>query len=108
MSHGTGQSRTEGIEKDKTRQQSTPHGGARPKTTKMNTASSFAEMRDDNDMMSPIAQSSSMPQTIKVTFSDDVKKDNKKLKSYNRSIKLANYDGTGEWHFDTSYSALGE
>jgi hypothetical protein len=49
-----------------------------------------------------------MPQTIKVTFSDDVKKDNKKLKSYNRSIKLANYDGTGEWHFDTSYSALGE
>jgi hypothetical protein len=45
-----------------------------------------------------------MPQTTKVTFSDDVK-DNKKVKSYNRSIKLANYDGTGEWrdyksHFD--------
>jgi hypothetical protein len=37
-----------------------------------------------------------MPQTTKVTFSDDVK-DNKKVKSYNRSIKLANYDGTGEW-----------
>ena len=45
-----------------------------------------------------------MPQTTKVTFSDDVK-DNKKVKGYNRSIKLANYDGTGEWrdyksHFD--------
>jgi hypothetical protein len=83
MSHGTDQSRTERIEEDKTRQQSTLHGGARPKTTKMNTASLFAEMRDDNDMMSPNTQSSSLPQTIKVTFSDDVKKDNKKLKSYN-------------------------
>jgi hypothetical protein len=31
--------------------------------------------------------------------------DNKKIKSYNRRIKLDNYDGTGEWrdyksHFD--------
>ena len=72
-----------------------PHGGARPKATKMNTASLFAEMRDDNDIMSPIVQSRSMPQTTKVTFSNDVK-DNKKVKRYNRSIKLANYDGTGE------------
>ena len=68
----------------------------------METASLFAEMRGGNDMMSP--QSSSMPQTTKVTFSYDVKKD-KKLKSYNRSIILANYDGTGERrdcrsHFD--------
>ena len=55
-------------------------------------------MRDDNDIMSPIVQSRSMPQTTKVTFSEDVKKDNKKEKSFNRSIKLANYDGTGEWH----------
>jgi hypothetical protein len=53
-------------------------------------------MRDDNDIMFPIVQPSSMPQTTKVTFSDDVK-DNKKVKSYNRSIKLANYDGTGEF-----------
>jgi len=48
-------------------------------------------------------QSSSMPQTTKVTFSDDVKKD-KKLKSYNRSITLANYDGTGEWRDYKSHS----
>ena len=71
----------------------------------MNTASLFAEMRDDDDIMFPIVQPSGMPQTTKVTFSEDVKKDNKKIKSYNRSIKLANYDGTGEWrdyksHFD--------
>jgi hypothetical protein len=70
----------------------------------MNTASLLAEMRDDDDIMSPIVQPSSMPQTTKVTFSDDVK-NNKKVKSYNRSIKLANHDGTGEWrdyksHFD--------
>ena len=55
--------------------------------------------------MSPIVQPSSMPQTTKVTFSEDAKKDSKKIKSYNRNIKLANYDGTGEWrdyksHFD--------
>jgi dsRNA-specific ribonuclease len=62
----------------------------------MNMASLFAEMRDDNDIMFSIVQPSSMPQTTKVTFSDDVK-DNKKVKGYNRSIKLANYDGTGEW-----------
>jgi hypothetical protein len=70
----------------------------------MNTASLFAEMRDDDDIMSPIVQPSSMPQATKVTFSEDVKND-KKIKSYNRRIKLANYDGTGEWrdyksHFD--------
>jgi hypothetical protein len=53
-------------------------------------------MRDDDDIMSPIVQPSSMPQTTKVTFSEDVKNDNKKIKSYNRKIKLANYDGTGE------------
>jgi hypothetical protein len=41
-SHQTAQSRTEGIGEDVTRQQSMPHGGARPKTTKMNTASLFA------------------------------------------------------------------
>jgi hypothetical protein len=34
-----------------------------------------------------------------------VDKNDKKIKSYNRRIKLANYDGTGEWrdyksHFD--------
>ena len=103
-SHQTAQGRTEGIVEDETRQRTTPHGGARPKTTKMNMASLFAEMRDD-DIMSPIVQPSSMPQTTKVTFSEDVKMDNKKIKSYNRSIKLANYDGTGEWrdyksHFD--------
>ena len=63
----------------------------------MNTASLFAEMRNEDDIMSPIVQPSSMPQATKVTFSDDVKKDNKKIKSYNRSIKLANYDGTDEW-----------
>jgi hypothetical protein len=39
-----------------TRQQSTPHGGARSKTTKMNRASLLAEMRDDDDIMSPIVQ----------------------------------------------------
>jgi hypothetical protein len=33
-----------------------------------------------------------MPQTTKVTFSEDAKKDSKKIKSYNRNIKLANYD----------------
>ena len=44
-----------------------------------------------------------MPQTTKVTFSDDAKKDNKKVKSYNRSIKLAKYDGTGEWRDYKSY-----
>ena len=60
----------------------------------MNTASLFAEMRDDNDIMSPIVQSRSMSQTTKLTFSEDVKKDNKKEKCYNRSVKLANYDGT--------------
>ena len=103
-SHQTAQSRTERIVEGETRQQSTPHGGARSKTTKMNTASLLAEMRDDDDIMSPIVQPSSMPQITKVTFSDDVK-NNKKVKSYNRSIKLANYDGTGEWrdyksHFD--------
>jgi hypothetical protein len=43
-------------------------------------------------------------QATKVTFSEDVTND-KKIKSYNRRIKLANYDGTGEWrdyksHFD--------
>jgi hypothetical protein len=42
----------------------------------------------------------------------DVKKDNKKIKSYNRSIKLANYDGTGEWrdyksHFD-AFAAIND
>ena len=95
-SHQTAQGRTEGIVEDETRQQTTPHGGARPKTTKMNTASLFAEMRDDDDIMFPIVQPSGMPQTTKVTFSEDVKKDNKKIKSYNRSIKLANYDGTGD------------
>jgi hypothetical protein len=103
-SHQTAQSRTERIVEGETRQQSTPHGGARSKTTKMNRASLLAEMRDDDDIMSPIVQPSSMPQITKVTFSDDVK-NNKKVKSYNRSIKLANYDGTGEWrdyksHFD--------
>ena len=36
-------------------------------------------------------------QITKVTFSEDVKKDNKKIESYNRSIKLANYYSTGEW-----------
>jgi hypothetical protein len=104
-SHQTTQSRIEGIVEDKTRQQRTPHGGARPKTTTMNTAWLFTEIRDDNDTMSPIVQPSSMPPITKVTFSEDVKKDNKKIESYNRSIKLANYYGTGEWrdyksHFD--------
>ena len=47
-SQQTAQSRTEGIVEDETRQQTTPHGGARPKTTKMNMASLFAEMRDDD------------------------------------------------------------
>ena len=103
-SHQTAQGRTEGIVEDETRQHTTPHGGARPKTTKMNTASLFAEMRDADDIMSPIVQPCSMPQATKVTFSEDVKND-KKIKSYNRRIKLANYDGTGEWrdyksHFD--------
>ena len=79
----TAQGRTEGIVEDETRQQTTPHGGTRPKTTKMNTASLFAEMRDDDDIMSPIVQPSSMPQTTKVTFMEDVKNDNKKIKSYN-------------------------
>ena len=70
----------------------------------MNTASLFAEMRDDDDIMSPIVQPSSMPQATKATFSEDVTND-KKIKSYNRRIELANYDGTGEWrdyksHFD--------
>jgi hypothetical protein len=37
-------------------------------------------MRDDNDIMSPIVQSRSMPQTTKVTFLEDVEKDNKKEK----------------------------
>ena len=81
-SHETAQGRTEGIVEDETWQQTTPHGGARPKTTKMNTASLFAEMRDDDDIMFPIVQPSGMPQTTKVTFSEDVKKDqqeNKKL-----------------------------
>jgi hypothetical protein len=104
-SHQTAQSRTDGIVEDESRQQTTPHGGARPKTTKKNTATLFAEIRDDNDIMSPIVQPSCMPQTTKVTFSEDAKKDSKKIKSYNRNIKLANYDGTGEWrdyksHFD--------
>ena len=81
-SRRTDQSRTEKVEDEKIGQQSTPHRGARPKTTKMNTTSVFARMRDDNDMMFPIVQSRSMPQTTKVTFSD-VKKDNKKVKSYN-------------------------
>ena len=94
-SHQTAQGRTEGIVEDETRQQTMPHGGARPKTTKMNTASLFAEMRDEDDIMSPIVQPSSMPKTTKVTFSEDVKNDYKKKKSYNRRIKLANYDGTG-------------
>jgi hypothetical protein len=87
-SHQTAQGRTEGIVEDETRQHTTPHGGAGPKTTKMNTGSLFAEMRDDDDIMSPIVQPSSMPHTTKVTCSEDVKKDNKKIKSYNRSIKL--------------------
>jgi len=78
----TAQGRTEGIVEDETRQQTTPHGGTRPKTTKMNTASLFAEMRDDDDIMSPIVQPSSMPQATKVTFSEKVKND-KKIKSYN-------------------------
>jgi hypothetical protein len=104
-SHQTAQSRTDGIVEDESRQQTTPYGGARPKTTKKNMATLFAEIRDDNDIMSPIVQPSSMPQTTKVTFSEDAKKDSKKIKSYNRNIKLANYDGTGEWrdyksHFD--------
>ena len=104
-SHQTAQSRTDGIVEDESRQQTTPHGGARPKTTKKNTATLFAEIRDNNDIMSPIVHPSSMPQTTKVTFSEDAKKDSKKIKSYNRNIKLANYDGTGEWrdyksHFD--------
>ena len=103
-SHQTAQGRTEGIVEDESRQQTTLHEGARPKTTKMNTASLFAEMRNEDDIMSPIVQPSSMPQATKVTFSEDVKND-KKIKSYNRRIKLANYDGTGEWrdyksHFD--------
>jgi hypothetical protein len=42
-SHQTTQGRTEGIVEDETRQQTTPHGGARPKTTKINTASLFAK-----------------------------------------------------------------
>ena len=46
----------------------------------MNTASLFAEMRDDNDIMSPIVQSRSMPQTTKVTYLEDVEKENKKEK----------------------------
>jgi hypothetical protein len=104
-SHQTAQSRTDGIVEDESRQQTTPHGGARPKTMKMNMATLFAEIRDDNDIMSPIVQPSSMPQTTKVTFLEDAKKDSKKIKSYNRNIKLTNYDGTGEWrdyksHFD--------
>ena len=111
-SHQTAQSRTEGIVENECRQQTTPHEGTRPKTTKMNMASLFAEIRDDNNIMSPIVQPSSMPQTTKVTFSEDVKKDNKKIKSYNRSIKLANYDGTGEWrdyksHFD-AFAAIND
>ena len=57
-SHQTAQGRTEGIVEDETRQQTMPHGGARAKTTKMNTASLFAEMRDDDDSMSPIVQPS--------------------------------------------------
>ena len=53
-----------------------------------------------------------MPQATKVTFSEDVKNDNKKIKSYNRRIKLANYDGTGEWrdyksHFD-AFAAIND
>jgi hypothetical protein len=38
-SNQTAQGRTGGIVEAETRQQTTPHGGARPKTTKMNTAS---------------------------------------------------------------------
>ena len=53
-SHQTAQGKPEGIVEGETRQQSTPHGGARLKTTKMNTASLFAEMRDDNDIMSQL------------------------------------------------------
>ena len=73
-SHQTAQGRTEGIVGDETRQQTTPHGSARPKTRKMNTASLFAEMRNDDDIMSPIVQPSSMPQTTKVTFSEDARR----------------------------------
>jgi hypothetical protein len=36
-SHQTAHGRTEGIVEDETKQQTTLHGGARPKTTKMNT-----------------------------------------------------------------------
>ena len=73
-SHQTAQSRTDGIVEDESRQETTLHGGTRPKTTKKNTATLFSEIRDDNDIMSPIVQPSSMPQTTKVTFSEDARR----------------------------------
>ena len=47
-SHQAAHSRTNGIVEDENRQQTTPHKGARPLTTKMNTASLFAKIRHDN------------------------------------------------------------
>jgi hypothetical protein len=47
-SHQAAHSRTKRIVEDESRQQTTPHEGTRPKTTKMNTASLFTKIRDDN------------------------------------------------------------
>ena len=80
------------------------HGGARPKFPSTSTPAPFDRQFDEFE--TPVLHSEEMPKLSKITFSDQsMAEKGDTPRSGIRSIKLANFDGTGEWrdyksHFD--------